>query len=81
MAEFERKGHWRTLLDGTRTWVAPHVVSRDSQPASEVFPTHVLERRLEEIKAKVEKRKAKKARRKAQLRSKREARKARIKSN
>jgi hypothetical protein len=81
MSEFERKGHWRTLLDGTRTWVTPHAVSRDSKPASEDYPNDVLERRLAEIKAKVDKRKAQKAQRKAKLHSKRIARKARMKSN
>jgi hypothetical protein len=29
LTEYSRKGHWRTLLDGTRTWVTGHHVSRE----------------------------------------------------
>lgn len=29
MTEFDRSGHWRTLSDGTRTWVSGHTVARE----------------------------------------------------
>lgn len=31
MTEFTRKGHWRTLPDGTRTWVSGHKVVRGEE--------------------------------------------------
>lgn len=47
MTEYERKGHWRTLPDGTRTWVSAHAAVRQSE-TTHGYDDDVLKRRLEE---------------------------------
>ncbi len=58
MVEFERSGHWRTLSDGTRTWVNGHSVIRGITAAGPEYADHVLQARKEAIEEKVRKRKA-----------------------
>jgi hypothetical protein len=36
MAEYEREGHWRTLSNGTRTWVTGHSVTRCKQSVTNI---------------------------------------------
>ena len=59
MAEFTRKGHWRTLQDGTRTWVSGHSVSRlTHEPSGAEGTSEVQKALLEEKYAKAANEKA-----------------------
>lgn len=65
MTEFSRKGHWRSLPDGTRTWVSGHEVIREPAVVSHGYDDAVIKRRLALALEKRAKAKAAKAAKKA----------------
>ncbi len=65
MTEYSRKGHWRTLPDGTRTWVSGHDVVREPPVVSHGYDDAVIERRLAPLIERYAAKKARKAARKA----------------
>ena len=76
LTEYSRKGHWRLLSDGTRTWVSGHDVLREPATVTHQYDDAVLKRRLAEIIEKRTAAKAKKSAAKAQRKKARLARKA-----
>jgi len=74
MVEFQRKGHWRTLGDGSRTWVSGHDVLRTKQVTHGVDDAAV-ERRIAEKVGVYHKRKEEKRKKRANGKTKRANRK------
>ena len=42
VSEFERKGHWRNLSDGTRTWVSGHNFIRSKTSILKIYSDQVF---------------------------------------
>jgi hypothetical protein len=51
MTEYERRGHWRTLQDGTRTWVSGHSVVRDPEDGHGYSADALRRRWIEKVEA------------------------------
>jgi hypothetical protein len=81
MTEFERKGHWRTLSDGTRTWVSPHLVDRESERSKPLYSPEVLDRRGQEVLNRAAEEKARKKRQKALKKQRKSAKAGRKRPN
>jgi len=81
MAEFQRRGHWRTLRDGSRTWVSGHDVLRTRQVVHGIDDATVKRRIAEAVKIKQKREEAKRKKRALQKmrRAKRKAKQSKSK--